>query len=88
MKINYKSLKYFLDNLDFSSFPDLREYQNKFYLKKEIQLKFPSINDKILYNAIDAANIQLKQNALSKKYAAVLCRQIINQLSPIPIEKG
>ncbi len=77
MDVNFQSLRKFLDGLNYSSFSNLDEYQNKYYLKKEIQSMFLEIPDELIYDAIDITNSRLKENYLSRKYIVILCSQIL-----------
>jgi hypothetical protein len=78
MYISFQQLKGHLENLSYGSFPNLKEYQNKFYLKKEIQTVFPEIPDEIVYKSIETTNICLHEYYLSKKYITMLSSQIIS----------
>lgn len=78
MEINLQALKKYLEGLSYNSFFNLTEYQNKFYLKKEIQSAFPELPDEVIFKSIDTVNIKLKGNYLSKKYILFLSGEIIS----------
>jgi len=78
MDLNYTAIRKFLEGLNYSSYSNLNEYQNKYYLKKEIQSFFPEIPDEVIYDAIDLTNNRLKENYLSRKYIVLLCNEILN----------
>ena len=80
MGTDIKNLKEYLASLNYLSFSNLNEYQNKFYLKKQIQLKFPEIKDEIIYKAIDTTNQKLKETVLTKRYSLQLYGEIIYSL--------
>lgn len=74
-------LKEYLSSLNSLSFSDLNEYQNKYYLKKQIQVQFPEIKDDIIYKAIEATNHKLKETILTKRYSQQLSGEIIYYLN-------
>jgi len=78
MGINLQSLKIYLESLNYGSFINLNEYQDKFYLKKEIQAAFPEIPDEVIYKAINSINIKMKINKLSNKFVEALSSEIIS----------
>ncbi len=78
MHISLQQLKVHLEKLSYVGFSHLNEYQNKFYLKKEIQTVFPEIPDEIVYKSIETTNICLHEYYLSKKYITMLSSQIIS----------
>lgn len=45
-----------LQQIIYEKYVDSEEYQDKYYLKKQIQIVFPELNESIIYTAIDAAN--------------------------------
>jgi hypothetical protein len=78
MDLNFTAIRKFLEGLNYSSYSNLNEYQDKFYLKKEIQSFFLEIPDEVIYNAIDLTNNRLKENYLSRKYIVLLSGEILN----------
>jgi len=78
MDLNFTAIRKFLEGLNYSSYSNLNEYQDKFYLKKKIQSFFIEIPDEVIFNAIDSTNKRLKENYLSRKYIVLLSGEILN----------
>ena len=83
MKLNYRSIKRQLKGLNYNSYSDLDEYQNKFYLMEKIRSALPAFSEEIIYKAIDNTTDKLKVKNLSANYIAVLS----NELSSFLIKK-
>ncbi len=87
MSVNLKILKDFLESLESLNFSRPEEYQDKFYLKKQIQEKFPELSDRMIYAAIDSANKKIKESQVVKKYTDLLSNEILTSFNIFVQEK-
>jgi|GEM_PF-4679550 len=78
MKIDINTLRKYLESMEKLGYSDLGEYQNKYYLAKKIQEKFPALTEKIIYNAIEITNQTSKNTFLKKKYITNLCKNLLS----------
>ena len=83
MGVKTSALRKYLENLDYSSFSNLEEYQNKYYFKKHIQETFPEIEDGVIYAAIESTNSKFPETALSRRYISDLCEDIFASLKDL-----
>ncbi len=84
MEINLIILQKYLEGLNDFDYSNLNEYQNKYYLAKKIQEKFPEINDVIVYDAIDQTNLNSEKTFLTKKYIIELSKNLLSFFTKQP----
>ena len=56
----------------------VEEYQDKYYLKKQIQELIPELSDEVIYNTINFANSAVKAPRKKNEYINALISKIFN----------
>ncbi len=77
MEISLILLRKYLGSLNDLDYSNLNEYQNKYYLTKKIQERFPAITSDIIYEAIEATNRAIDKPILTRKYISNLCKVLL-----------
>lgn len=54
------------------------EYQDKFYLVKELKTIFPKVNEDNIYKAIEYTNYSIRPPRNKKKYVDLLTNKLVN----------
>lgn len=57
----------------------VEEYQDKYYLKKEIKNIFPDLTDDVIYKAIEDANLKVKPPKKKNEFLKALVNIITNK---------
>jgi hypothetical protein len=72
-----KAIKILKQSID-EKYVYIEEYQDKYYLKKQIQELFPELSDEIIYNAINFANNVVKAPRNKTEYINALSSKMLN----------
>ncbi len=76
-------LERILENEIIEEYIKSEDYINKYYLKKLLQRKFPSISEEIIYFAINFCNDVIKPPRNKKDYVKTLARVISEHSSGV-----
>jgi hypothetical protein len=57
---------------------DLEEYQNKFYLAKNLKTLFPDLPEDFIYKAIESTNRSINPPRKKDKYINLLINKLLN----------
>ena len=76
MKANI--LKEKVRDLILFDYADFEEYQNKFYLAKNLKMLFPDLPEDYIYRAIESTNKSINPQRKKEKYINLLINKLLN----------
>jgi hypothetical protein len=74
--MNITEAKRKLQEIIYEKYVISEEYQDKYYLKKQIQIIFPDLSEPIIYAAINTANITIRPPRKKDDFINVLVLEL------------
>ena len=68
-----------LQEVIYEKYVESEEYQDKYYLKKQIQMLFPELTEPTIYTAIDVANALVSPPRRKDEFISILAVQLFPQ---------